>query len=122
MKNTMESEKKATLFGKDLATLVAERLETCPLMHRHKEYSGMGLIKQEDGTYAYGEVVDSRLLPIKEFSSREDFIQWLAKQSDESLSQRQDGSIIPNDQGQVITQGRLAHYVKYSIKSTAGDF
>ncbi|MFA6047207.1 MAG: hypothetical protein WCV59_04515 [Parcubacteria group bacterium] len=105
-------------FGKELADSVADRLVNCPLMRHHKEYSGRGFSREPDGTFIYGEVADGEIFnPILKFTSRDEFAKWLSDQSDASLSPSS-----PSHSDDNITRKRLEHYVKYSEKSTRGDF
>jgi hypothetical protein len=107
-------------YGEDLASLVADRLENCPLMYHHKEYSGMGLAKLSGGKFVYGEVDDGQISPSMEFGSRKELVEWLSRQTDLSLSRGKDNSFFKDNQ--TITKERLLRYVKYSEKSTRGDF
>lgn len=105
-----------TPFGKDLANLVADRLANCQLAHKHKEYCGRGLAQLSDGSFVYGSVDDGEVgVPILTFDSREKFVDWLSIQSDSSLATSK--SFEEN-----IDLERLERYVKYSEKSTRGNF
>lgn len=90
----------AATVGSDLADRVAQVLEAGKVLaHQHRDYCGMGL-RYADGKFIYGEVNDG-LLPSdhevkhwqaggdierRSFSSRLAFVEWLASQSNESLS------------------------------------
>lgn len=87
--------------GKDIAAKVADRLEKGEeLVYRHRDYCGMGL-RFVENVFVYGEAQDGYILaPVeistwskppesweyRTFAGREDFIRWLAVQTDESLS------------------------------------
>jgi len=106
-----------TSFGKELAEQVADRLVNCPLMHRHKMKAGRGIVRMEDGSFIYGEVADSQIYnPIIKFSARDKFVAWLSEQSEATLALK---DRYPEEN---ITRERLERYVKYSEKSTNGDF
>ncbi len=85
-------------YGRELAERVAAQLEAGhELTYAHRDYCGMGL-RHWDGQYLYGEVYDASLRPLEDlqamtdpsayryFQKREDFIVWLADQSDLSLA------------------------------------
>lgn len=91
---------KPEIIGKQLATEVTIRLECGNVLaHDHRDYCGMGL-RYAEGYFIYSEVYDGQLplegevknwqeagdVERKSFNSRSAFINWLAKQSDESLS------------------------------------
>jgi len=87
--------------GTSVAEAVAKRLETgTTLAYGHRDYCGAGL-RFVDGEYIYGEVSDGMLPSTKElqewvqvpaamerivFSSRTEFVAWLAAQTDASLN------------------------------------
>jgi hypothetical protein len=87
-------------YGLALANAVADRLEKGDVLaYGHRDYCGVGL-RFADGEFIYGEVSDGELPTSKElkgwsdipnkferltFSTRHDFIAWLADQSDISL-------------------------------------
>ncbi|MES2506787.1 MAG: hypothetical protein V4599_08790 [Verrucomicrobiota bacterium] len=86
-----------TAYGADLAARVAFLLEEGhSLMQGHRDYCGMGLVYQS-GHYCCSEVWDGRPMDVEclrscgqpwaqAFARREDFILWLAVQTDRSLS------------------------------------
>lgn len=74
-------------YGAAMAGQVADALrQGHALLPYHRDYCGMGL-ECSNGHYRYGEVWDGRYLEAQLiFSSREDFVSWLAGQSDKSLA------------------------------------
>ncbi len=109
--------------GVELATKVAQLLEAGKMLaYGHRDYCGMGL-RYAEGSFIYGEVDDGFLLVESEvkhlqavdserrlFASRAAFVEWLASQSDESLSgsHLQDAWLRNN---QRITIDRLESFV-----------
>lgn len=97
MRNLNENPEYAAV-GEMLAARVADRLDDgAVLIYVHRDYCGMGLAKDED-TYVYASVwdgypptiADIRTPPVgQKFASRDKFIEWLASQTDESLSGRE---------------------------------
>ena len=87
-------------YGLALASAVADRLYNGDVLaYGHRDYCGMGL-RFADGEFIYGEVSDGELPTSEElkiwsdiphkferltFSSKSDFVAWLAAQSDTSL-------------------------------------
>lgn len=73
-------------IGKEMAQRVADRLRMkCDLMFSHRDYCGTGLT-WVDNTFIYGHVYDGYLQqPIKEFKKEQEFVNWLAEQSDYTL-------------------------------------
>lgn len=73
-------------YGRVLAEKVAGALLTYSLGYGHRDYCGMGL-EYKDGIYCYGELWDGYMMePLLKWPSKEDFINWLAQQSDASLA------------------------------------
>ena len=73
-------------FGKALAEKVASSLLTYSLGYGHRDYCGMGL-EYKDGVYYYGELWDGYMMePLLKWPSMDDFVNWLAQQSDASLA------------------------------------
>jgi hypothetical protein len=74
------------IYGPELASKVADALMHNVVGYGHRDYCGMGL-EFYNGTYSYGELWDGSMMPpMKQWISKEDFIQWLAQQSDASLA------------------------------------
>lgn len=97
----------ATPYGKDLATRVAVALERgATIANGHRDYGGMGLFLI-GGEYLYAEVYDGLPAgdPPARFTTRPDFVAWLAAQSDASL--RGDPSDPFMFDNQRITRARL---------------
>ena len=73
--------------GKELAGRVADRLKMkCDLMYSHRDYCGTGLT-WDNGNFIYGKVYDGDMMePIKTFAGQQEFVDWLAEQTNTSLS------------------------------------
>lgn len=101
-------------YGQDLATRVAVALERgAVIAHGHRDYGGMGLF-MIGGEYLYAEVYDGLPAgdPPARFTSRLDFVVWLAAQSDATL--RGDPSDPFLFDNQRVTRARLAEVVRTS--------
>lgn len=106
-------------FGKALVLGVAKKLMENPsesggLYHSHRDYCGMGLYVLE-GTFTLGAVNDGRgpHPVVASFESEPEFVQWLAMQSDQSMSLY--GEKFDN---QTITKIRLEWYLEDNYSST----
>lgn len=109
-------------YGADLAARVASLLEEgYPLTHAHRDYCGMGLVFQ-GGHYCYSEIWDGLPLELESlqtcgqpwaqaFARREDFILWLAAQTDRSLS-RLEAEDDFYHQNQTIHRQQLIEFVR----------
>jgi hypothetical protein len=113
-------------YGPELAAAVADRLEQGEtLANNHPYYCGVGL-RFAEGIYVYDEVLDGHLPAVeqqasaywaeppnqrREFGTREEFVAWLASQSDESLrgADLNPAWLVDN---QRITQARLEAFVR----------
>ncbi|GAB4207584.1 MAG: hypothetical protein OHK0022_36010 [Roseiflexaceae bacterium] len=123
----MSETNNAAPYGKDLA----ERVATHLVKHRsicvntHRDYCGVAFSYQH-GMFIYDYVYDGLFEisenpnpdyppPIRTFGSRAEFVAWLAKQSDESLSGRDTGDpfLINN---QRITRARLERELRTAEK------
>ncbi|KAA2245719.1 hypothetical protein F0L74_07140 [Chitinophaga agrisoli] len=102
-----------TPFGRQLAEQVSYALERGALCYSHRDYCGMGLEKNAQGNYVYAAVWDGWLQPLQTFTSREAFIQWLAVQSDASLSRVNEPDTWVWD-NQVINRQRLEDFVNWN--------
>ncbi len=72
--------------GSALAEKVADALLSNSLGYGHRDYCGMGLTYR-DAAYCYGELWDGYMLePMLQWSSKQEFISWLAMQSDASFA------------------------------------
>jgi hypothetical protein len=102
-------------YGAVLAGLVADALsQGRTLLPYHRDYCGMGL-ECSGGYYRYGEAWDGRYLEAQLiFSSREDFVNWLAAQSNKSLARLEE-----TDpwywHNQTITRQQLQELVRNAI-------
>lgn len=87
-------------YGADLAARVAAVLENGhALCYGHRDYCGMGLVFV-DGHFCYGEVWDGQMEDFDKlakggenarlFSGKDAFVDWLSRQTDESLSRGRD--------------------------------
>ena len=76
-------------YGRDMAIAVAEKLLTgTSLYHAHRDYCGIGLFFYEN-VYTLGAVIDGYDAPyeiIGTCQTRANFVNWLAKESDQSMS------------------------------------
>lgn len=73
-------------FGKALAEKVAGTLQKYSLGYGHRDYCGMGL-EYKEGIYYYGELWDGYMgEPLLKWPVKDDFVNWLAQQSDTSLA------------------------------------
>lgn len=99
-------------FGAALAAQVAEGLSHGQqLMPYHRDYCGMGL-ECHNHHYCYGEVWDGRYLePQLIFSCAEDFVAWLASQSNKSLARLEEANPW-YWHNQTITRQRLLEFVQ----------
>jgi hypothetical protein len=99
-------------YGAALAAQVAAALSNGrSLMPYHRDYCGMGL-EHSNSHFIYGEVWDGRYLePQLIFSSREDFVSWLARQSNQALARLEE-----TDpwywHNQTVTRQRLLEFVQ----------
>ncbi|MEV4884567.1 hypothetical protein MRBLMN1_003082 [Chitinophaga ginsengisegetis] len=99
-------------YGLELAEQVAAALSHGALCYSHRDYCGMGLEKNTDGNYVYAAVWDGWLEPVHTFNSRQAFVQWLAVQSDASLSRvNEPDTWLWNNQ--VINRQRLEEFVSW---------
>lgn len=98
-------------FGHQLSEKVATRLDRGDtLAYGHRDYCGRGLWRNDAGDYCYGFVWDYALEEDQVFKSRSEFVEWLAAQSNASLSMA--NSPDPFYRGnQVITKKRLEDFV-----------
>lgn len=109
-------------FGEDLANKVVDYLkEHLLIRYDHYGYCGTGFVLldkkilythfDEWNSYQHGEIYKAGgdyIGIIKTFSSEEEFVNWLAKQSDESLSGKESGDSWYTD-NQRITWKRLEY-------------
>ena len=98
-------------YGAALAGQVADALHQAhALRPHHRDYCGMGL-ECANGHFRYGEVWDGQYLEAQLiFSSREDFVNWLAGQSNKSLARLEE----PDPwywHNQTVTRARLLELV-----------
>jgi hypothetical protein len=102
-----------TPYGSELAGQVAEALVRGQrLAHAHRDYCGMGL-EYRNHEFYYGEVWDGYYVeaPKATLATREAFVQWLARQSDHSLSRVDEADPWYWD-NQTITRARLEEFVR----------
>jgi predicted metal-dependent HD superfamily phosphohydrolase len=109
-----------TPYGRDLAERVAVFLKQGhALLHGHRDYCGMGLVFSH-GRFCYGQVEDGWILPPDEltaspdsphrvFARQEDFVEWLASQSDLSLA-RLEAEDSFYHRNQTLTRERLEEF------------
>lgn len=97
-------------YGTAVAQKVANYLENGGFIaYSHREYCGMGLIYDSKvKKYVYGSVQDGvNFYPENVFQNAKDFVEWLAAQSDESLSGKDTDEFTQNNQR--ITLERLTN-------------
>lgn len=99
----------STKYGTELAEKTADSLQRRALSFYHRDYCGMGLERDSDERYYYGEVLDGYLEPQLCFPDREKFVEWLSQQSDASLARLEQDSWFWGNQ--VIDQQRLEEFV-----------
>ena len=102
-----------TPYGPALAGQVADALlRGQRLAHAHRDYCGMGLEYRNHAFY-YGEVWDGYWVeePKVSLATRGAFVQWLARQSDHSLSRVEETDPWYWD-NQTITRARLEEFVR----------
>ncbi|MBF9222077.1 hypothetical protein [Hymenobacter ruricola] len=102
-----------TPYGPELAGQVADvLLRGARLAHAHRDYCGMGL-EYRNHEFYYGEVWDGYYVeaPKAALATRDAFVQWLARQSDHSLSRVEETDPWYWD-NQTITRARLEEFVR----------
>lgn len=73
-------------YGMELAAKVADALLRGSVGYGHRDYCGTGL-EYREGVYCYGELWDGYMTePILKWAAKQDFISWLAQQSDASMA------------------------------------
>ncbi len=104
-------ERRTQPYGTELAEQVAIRLKESSIGYGHRDYCGMGLELSND-TYRYGELWDGIMNePDLYWDNKKSFVDWLARQSDASLSRLE--SKDPFYWGnQVINEERLREFVQ----------
>jgi len=106
-----------TLYGEALAHKVADFLERGGLIaYDHRDYCGMGLIYDIDKKkFAYCNVNDGAGFYVEQgFDTAKSFVQWLSKQSDESLSGENETEFLRDNQR--ITRERLTNLPAIDMK------
>ncbi|WP_343670510.1 hypothetical protein [Chitinophaga sp.] len=79
-------ESRTDTYGVELAAQVADRLQTMSFGFGHRDYCGMGL-EYRGGAYYYGGLWDGMMDDkVQVFPSKEEFVSWLAGQSDASMA------------------------------------
>lgn len=103
-----------TPYGRQLAEKVAAGLQHGSLGYSHRDYCGMGLERDPDGKYLYGELWDGGMItPEQTFASAEAFVSWLAAQSDASMARLGSKETFYWN-NQVINRERLEAFVRDS--------
>lgn len=99
------------LFGKELSEKVTARLDKGDMLaYGHRDYCGRGLWRNDAGYYCYGFVWDYALEEDQVFKTRSEFVEWLAAQSNASLSMAESPNPFYHG-NQVITKQRLEEFV-----------
>lgn len=103
----------AVPYGKALATSVSQKLKKAPdvyhgLYHSHRDYCGLGLF-YENGFFKLTTVNDGYGpdITVANFNSQSDFLAWLTKENDQSMSLYGD-----KFNNQTITKLRLEWYLE----------
>lgn len=98
--------------GTELAQQVAKELRNYPLMDNHREYCGVGLFWHKGlKKYLYVRVFDGCAdETLIEFDTEQEFIEWLASQSDETLQGLDEENPFYRD-NQRLTLARLNEFV-----------
>lgn len=118
-------------FGLQLSQLIARKLSTTTersaginvygdgLYHSHRDYCGIG-IYFIDRAYTIGEVNDGMgpFPIISTFDTEEEFIHWLADQSDQSMSI----FTLTSFNNQTITRLRMEYYLEEDYSPIWNDF
>jgi hypothetical protein len=103
-------ESKTALYGMELAGQVADRLQSRSFGSGHRDYCGMGL-EYRNGAYYYGGLWDGMMDDkVQVFPSKEEFVEWLANQSDASMARldEMDAFYWGN---QTVTRQRLLEFI-----------
>ena len=92
-----------TPYGTELAESVAEQLiKGYRMVYRHRDYCGVGLQwESETNRFSMGAAMDGEIAPETTWS-REEFVPWLAKQTDRTLH---------GDGNQRITRARMVTWL-----------
>jgi hypothetical protein len=100
-------------YGVEFATRVCQAMEAgaAVIGADHRDYCGMGL-SLEAGKFRYGEIYDGYPgEPGRDFAGREDFVAWLADQSDQAMR----GPIIEGNEfsfdNQRLTRSTIEHHL-----------
>jgi hypothetical protein len=98
-------------IGNQLAVQVANKLMNySPFGYAHRDYCGTGF-SYEAEVYRYGRIVDGYFdETLLQFKSRNEFINWLALQDNETLSGKEEEDFYYNNQR--ITRERLLLFVR----------
>lgn len=103
-------ESKTEPYGQQLAEQVAMRLQERSFGFGHRDYCGMGL-EYRNGAYYYGGLWDGMMDDkVEIFVSKEEFVGWLAVQSDASMA-RLDEIDAFYWGNQTVTRQRLQEFI-----------
>ncbi|WP_343690008.1 hypothetical protein [Chitinophaga sp.] len=103
-------ESKTEPYGQQLAEQVAIRLQERSFGFGHRDYCGMGL-EYRNGAYYYGGLWDGMMDDkVEIFVSKEEFVGWLAVQSDASMA-RLDEIDAFYWGNQTVTRQRLQEFI-----------
>ncbi len=99
-------------FGEELAMEVAAKLEEgCSIGYRRAGYCGMGMEKDDYGDFLYGELYKGVIYEPRRFRTREEFVEWLSKESTASMARLYDADPAKRGYG-VITRKRLLAFTE----------
>lgn len=103
-------ESKTDTYGVELAEQVAERLQVRTFGFGHRDYCGMGL-EYRSGIYYYGGLWDGIMDDkVHSFSSKAEFVGWLAGQSDASMARLNEVDAFYWG-NQTVTRQRLQEFI-----------
>lgn len=111
----------ATNYGEKLAIKIAKKLNENPdkgLFYAHKDYCGIGLFMHK-GSFTLSTVFDGYGVHtiILTFDSKAEFVEWLAKESDQSMALF--GEKFNN---QTITKTRLDWYLEANYSPVWNEY
>ncbi|WP_343642319.1 hypothetical protein [Chryseobacterium sp.] len=98
-------------FGYEIASLVADRLQTGEILgYGHRDYCGMGMKADENQRFLYGEIYDSiDFSNPRIFKTKDLFVPWLAAQSTASPACLEDDEFF--QENQIISRKRLLELI-----------
>jgi hypothetical protein len=107
-----------TPYGNEIAEKVSDFLEKNGFIaYNHRDYCGMAFIQEED-IYYYCTCHDGvTFYAEKAFNDKKSFFEWLAIQSDDTMSRKYEPNIEPSSiDNQCITKERLLNFPLQYLK------